>query len=230
MSNRGSVAQRVRQIQERVAEAARTSGRQGGDVTLVAVTKTCPAPLVEQLLEAGVCHIGENRVQELCAKAPLVRPAGAVWHMIGHLQRNKIRRALEHAVWVQSVDSERLADALERETARCERELNCLVEVNMTPAENKTGAPPAVVRDICEKIAASRWLRLRGFMTIGPLTGGEKEMRSCFAGLRELAVSLGDLCPAPELSMGMSSDFEWAIEEGATMVRIGSLLTGGYGG
>lgn len=224
-----TIAGRLEQIRNRIDHAAARSGRSGRDITLIAVTKTHSADVVQELVDAGVTHVGENRVQELSAKVPLVS-GDVVWHMIGHLQRNKVNRTVACAQWVQSVASVRLAQALGGSARERGVRVRCLVEVNMTTDVTKTGAPRDEVLQICEAVAAEPALELRGLMTIGPLDGTPAQVRDCFSQVRELSLSLGTLCPQPELSMGMSGDFELAVEEGATMVRIGYLLVGNRGG
>jgi pyridoxal phosphate enzyme (YggS family) len=194
-------------------------------VRLIAVTKNHPAETVQRLLDIGVRDIGENRVQEMEEKVP--RLAGDFTaHMIGHLQTNKAQKVWPLAGWVQSVDRERLVRRLEGCHSGAEPKKRVLVEVNTSGEGSKSGCSPIECGRLCELVAGSGALELRGLMTIGPLGGGEAAVRGAFALLRELSQKHCAGIVAPELSMGMSGDFEWAIEEGATMVRVGTALVG----
>lgn len=216
--------QRLEQINDRIEQASIRAGRSRKDVRLIAVTKTHPAEALQALIDLGVHDLGENRTSEILDKVP--RLSGEfTMHMIGHLQTNKVGPVLPHIQWIQSVDRERLISRIEF-LFKEERKLNVLIEVNTSGEESKSGCAPEECRALCEQIIQSKVLELRGFMTIGPLHGDEKAVRSAFSLLRELSEKNSDLVKVPELSMGMSGDFEWAIEEGSTMVRIGSLLLG----
>lgn len=208
----GAIADAVARVRERIASAARRAGRDPSDVTLIAATKTVDAARVRAAVAAGVTDVGENRAQELLDKAPVVD--GARWHFIGTLQRNKVRAL---APWVscwQSVDREGLAV----EIARRAPGAHVLVEINVAGETQKSGCTPEAAPGLVERFDALG-LHVDGLMTIPP--AGD-DPRPWFAALRELGARIG----VPELSMGMTDDFEVAIEEGATMVRVGRALFG----
>ena len=211
-------------IQERIARACDKAGRSKDTVRLVAVTKTFPAETVQSLIDIGVREIGENRVQEMAAKAPGLK-GDFVLHMVGHLQTNKVTQALRFASWIQSIDSERLVARIEHCHTGGEK-VKALVEVNTSGEASKSGCLVGQCRQLCKRVAASSALELQGLMTIGPFGGNEAQVRGSFRTLQKLGDSIVDLVARPELSMGMSDDFEWAIQEGSTMVRIGTALAG----
>jgi pyridoxal phosphate enzyme (YggS family) len=214
------------ELMQRVAAAAQKSGRSPDAITVITVTKTHPAELLQMVLDKGMKHIGENRVQEITAKVPLLKGEKVV-HCIGHLQRNKARKAVALCDWIHSLDSDRIIDAVARHAADYTKKMPVLVEVNTSGESSKNGCPPQQTIKLCEQIAAAPYLQLRGLMTIGPLGGTQKQVRGAFSQLRMLGEKITPLVSADlQLSMGMSSDFEWAIEEGATMIRVGSVLLG----
>jgi len=222
------LAARLSEVRERIERACLRAGRAAGSVRLVAVTKNHPAETVQRLIDLGVRDIGENRVQEIEEKAPRLAGEFTV-HLIGHLQTNKAQKVWPLAGWIQSVDREKLARRLEGLYGGGERK-RALVEVNTSGEESKSGCTPEECGRLCGIVAESKALELRGLMTVGPLGGNEAAVRRAFATLRELSLKhCGGVAGGAELSMGMSGDFEWAIEEGATMVRIGTTLVGGRG-
>ncbi len=206
-------------VRERIANACARAGRDPSGVRLVAVTKTRSVEEIEAILSLGVKDIGENRVQEALSKAPRVK-SPARWHMVGHLQRNKARRAVPLFEYLHSLDSVRLAGVLEKECARAGKTLPILMELNVTGEESKTGLAPEGLDELVERCRAAEHLELRGLMTMAPFVDDPEAVRPGFVRLGELARELG----LPELSMGMTNDFEVAVEEGATMVRIGTAL------
>lgn len=215
-------------VQERIAAAQMRAGRSGA-VTIVAVTKTHPAAAVRAALTAGLRAIGENRVQELAAKVEAVGRAAAEWHLIGHLQRNKVRRALPLFDVIESLDSYRLAQELSTEAERGQRAVEALVEVNISGEASKSGFAAEEVLDATAAMAQLPRLHLRGLMTIGPLTDDRAAVRAAFVRMRGLFESCGRDVPAFDarwLSMGMSGDFDMAVEEGSNMVRLGTILFG----
>jgi pyridoxal phosphate enzyme (YggS family) len=217
-------AGRLAAVRERIARAAARSGRPPEAVRLVAASKTVPAGLLAAAVAAGVAELGENRVQEAEEKIPLVLPR-PVWHLIGHLQSNKARRACALFDCIQSVDSERLALALDRHVAELGRPvpLDVLVEVNVGGETTKHGVVPTAAAGLVDVIRARcRRLSLRGLMTVGPLCERPDDARPAYRMLARLADDAG----LAERSMGMSGDYEIAIEEGATIVRVGSALFG----
>ena len=220
----GGLAGRLADVRGRIERACWRAGRAAGAVRLIAVTKNHPVETAQRLIGLGVRDIGENRVQEIEEKAPRL-VGGFTLHMIGHLQTNKAQKVWPLAGYIQSVDRERLVRRLESLYGGGPRK-RVLVEVNTSGEESKSGCRPDECLSLCETVAQSAALELRGLMTIGPLGGGEREVRGAFALLRELSQKCCGMIETPELSMGMSGDFEWAIEEGATMVRIGTTLVG----
>lgn len=210
------IAETLARVRARIAGAARRAGRRPEEVTVVGATKLVPVPRLAEALEAGLAHLGENRAQDLVAKAAAL--AGAqrppVWHFIGRLQRNKVRMLAPHVTWWHSVDRLELGAELARRAPAA----RVLVEVNVAAEPTKAGCRPAEVTGL---VAHLRGLGLdvRGLMTVPP---AGRDPRPTFAALRGMAEGLG----LPELSMGMSDDFEAAVEEGATMVRIGRALFG----
>lgn len=222
-----TAADRLAQIQARLAAAAAKAGRKAEDITLVAVSKTQPAEAVRGVYDAGQMIFGENRVQELLAKAPLL-PAAARWHLIGHLQSNKIRKVLPVAELIHGVDSLELARDIDRIAADLGLFPRVLLETNVSGEGTKFGFKPEVLREQIGPLLALPRVQVEGLMTIAPLAEDPEAVRPFFAALRhlrdELAAATGT--PLPALSMGMSGDFEIAIEEGATMVRVGSAIFG----
>jgi pyridoxal phosphate enzyme (YggS family) len=218
---------RLDAVEARLRDACRRAGRDRGDVTLVAVTKTVPVEVARALPELGVLDLGENRPQELWRKAEAVPPP-VRWHLIGHLQRNKVGRTLPLLHRVHSVDSPRLLHALEEEAARRQVSLPALLEVNVSREPNKHGLTPEEVADLAPAIAALKHVRVDGLMTMAALEEDPERCRPTFAELRTLRDRLGDRLgpghPLVHLSMGMSNDFEVAVEEGATLVRLGTVL------
>jgi hypothetical protein len=213
-ASRAGIAASVAEVRSRVAEAARRAGRDPAAVTVVAATKTVPLERVRAVLECGVLDVGENRAQELVAKAPGCSDLPARWHFLGRLQRNKVRALAPHVVWWHTVDRVVLADELARRAPGA----SVLVEVNLAGEAQKDGCAPHDVAALVDGLAA-RGLAVRGLMTVPPHDG---EPRRWFAALRELGERLG----LAELSMGMTEDYEVAVEEGATMVRVGRALFG----
>ena len=228
-----ALAERLAAVRARIARSAARSGRPAEAVRLVGASKTVPASRLVEALAAGLSDLGENRVQEAEAKIPQVLgalPTGAAkptWHLIGRLQSNKVRKAVGLFDWIHSVDSPRLADALDRVAA----ELGCaprvLIEVNTAGEASKAGVRPEETSALIEHVARLPRLELRGLMTVGPLVTAPEEARPAFRALKALLDQGRRAAPGMDtLSMGMSGDFEVAIEEGATLVRVGSALFG----
>ena len=233
---RALIQKNAGEIKERVNSAARRAGRDAGGITIIGVSKFQPPELMHYALECGIKVFGENRVQERAEKAAGWSGGPAVWHMIGRLQRNKVRKAVDLFSCIQSVDGYELAVSIERVTAERvesgEEPLGrypVMVEVNTSREESKGGVEPGECINLVGKIVSGcPHLSVEGLMTIGPLYGGESETRASFALLRGLAAEVRDRCgiDVTHLSMGMSGDFEIAIEEGSTMVRIGTGIFG----
>jgi len=212
-------------LRRRIAEAAERAGRRPDEITLIAVSKTFPAEAIRTAYRAGLRDFGENYVQEFEAKtAALEELPGARFHLIGHLQSNKARRAVQLFDSIQTVDSLRLARRLEEAVAssRPERKLPVMIEVKLSPEESKAGVTPEQLSELVEALRACPHLQLTGLMTMPPYSEHAEDSRPYFRRLRALA----QLYRLPQLSMGMSHDFEVAIEEGATHVRIGTALFG----
>jgi pyridoxal phosphate enzyme (YggS family) len=226
-----SLSARVEEVRERIARAAERAGR-AGPVTLVAVTKTHPAEAVRAAVAAGVEDVGENRVPELEEKVAEVAEVGrdAVrWHLIGHLQRNKVRKAIPLFDLLHSLDSLRLAETVSAEAVRTGTTVRALVQVNSAGEETKGGFAPDEAVDAVGRICALPGLRIEGVMTMAPFAGEEAVLRRAFGTTRrvweEAARQVPEFRPL-HLSMGMSNDFEVAVEEGSTLVRVGTVLFG----
>lgn len=217
-------------VRARIAEAARRAGRDPVAITIVAVTKGHPIAAAREALAAGLPDIGENRVQEALEKMEAWPDAPVRWHLVGHLQRNKAKHAVGRFALIHSLDSARLADALEQEAAKRDLVQDVLVEVNVAREPQKSGVVPEQAEALLARVASLPHLKLCGLMTMAPLTGDVTVQRATFRGLRELRDRLASTWPlAPDtwhLSMGMSNDFEIAVEEGATMLRLGTVLFG----
>lgn len=215
-------------VLERIGAAAARAGRDPADITLVAVSKTVPAERLAAAVAAGLTTLGENRVQEAEAKADAV--AGATWHLVGPLQSNKVRRALEVFEMIESIDSVELAQRIDRlaSDVRPGERIPVLLQVNVDDDTAKAGFSSAAIEENLGEILALEHLEVRGLMTIGRLVDRPEDARPTFAGLREFAGRLRARHPnlGSDLSMGMSDDFEIAVEEGATVVRVGRALFG----
>jgi pyridoxal phosphate enzyme (YggS family) len=217
------IAGNLRSVRERVAAACERAGRSPDEVTVVGVSKTFPATLVVEACRAGLTDMGENRVQEAAAKIPQVEALGSCprWHLVGHLQTNKVKTALGLFDIIHSVDSLRLAEFISRQAANLPVR-PILLEVNVAGEASKFGLRPEETGRALEGIARLPGLAVQGLMTVAPLVDDPEEVRPVFRELRRLRDALG-LC---DLSMGMTDDFEVAIEEGATIVRIGRAIFG----
>ncbi len=223
-----NIAANVAEIRGRIAEAARRSGRTADAVKLIAVTKYAGAEEIRALVAAGCTELGESRPQQLWEHAAALGDLSVCWHMIGHLQRNKVERTLPLVAMVHSVDSIRLAEAIDCAAGAMGRRMPVLLEVNASGEAAKHGFAPTEIEPLLPKLLGLKRIDIRGLMCIAGLEGGDETARRNFAALRTLRDRLQANCPEgirlDELSMGMSSDFEIAVEEGATMVRIGSAL------
>ena len=212
-----------------MASAAQRVGRDAGSIDLVAISKTKPASLILEAIDAGITDIGENRVQEAKSKRSQVnRPAK--WHLVGHLQTNKVKQALQIFDLIHSVDSIRLLAEIDRRSSQLNRQTDALVEVNTSGEESKYGLQPNEALSFMESAVEYAHVRIRGLMTVGKFVPDPEEVRPSFVLLRKLKESI-DSQEFPNirmkyLSMGMTNDFEVAIEEGANMVRIGSAIFG----
>ena len=222
------IASNLAEIRERIARSAARAGRAAEDITLVAVSKTFPPEAIRSAFELGLRHFGENRVQERESKQAAVADLDATWHLIGHLQSNKARRAASLFNRVDSVDSLALAQKLDAAAASEAKRLQVLIEVHQGGEETKSGVPEADLPALAENIVRLQNLELLGLMTIPPYFDKPEQVRPYFQKLRTLRdqVCLQIGMPLNALSMGMSHDFEIAIEEGATEIRVGTALFG----
>lgn len=229
----------IERVRARIAVAAERVGRDPADVRLVAVTKTVPAYRVHMAWELGLTDFGENRVQEAVEKIPLVFPEEKSeirnsqfpirWHMIGHLQRNKVKYVIPLFELIHSVDSVRLAREIDKRAGYADKVVPVLIEVNVAGEASKFGFAPEAVADAVSEIAELPRVRVQGLMTVAPIAGDPEEVRPHFRRLRGLRDRLADQFPDVDwhhLSMGMTDDFEIAVEEGATLVRIGRAIFG----
>jgi pyridoxal phosphate enzyme (YggS family) len=222
-----SLTENLEAVRERIASAALRSGRKPDDVQLVAISKTYPAEMIREASEAGQVLFGESRVQEALIKIPSL-PSHLRWHFIGHLQSNKVRKVLPNFELIHGVDSSALARDIDRVGAESGLFPRVLLEVNVSGEGSKHGfAPEALERDL-EGLLAMPRLQVEGFMTMAPLAAEAEASRPYFAALRELRDRLSTTTgiPLTTLSMGMSGDYEVAVEEGATLVRVGSAIFG----
>jgi hypothetical protein len=221
------ISEKILELKESIRRVTRLAGRDPGSVCLVLVTKTVEPARVLEAYQAGERDFGENRVQEWQEKKGAL-PADIRWHLIGHLQTNKVKYVIGQVALIHSLDRIDLADAIERQAkAKGIAEVPCLVQVNMSGEESKFGLDPAAVEDFVRQMIARPSLKICGLMSIGPLTDDEGKIRDCFRKSRELFERLKAEFPEYSmevLSMGMSSDYRIAIEEGANMLRIGSLV------
>ncbi len=220
-------SERILRLRERVAAACAKSNRSVDDVELIAVTKTHGPEVVRDAFDAGIRIMGENRVQEAAAKIPQ-SPSGPDWHLIGHLQKNKIRAALPLFTFFHSVDTPELLANIERIAGECDASPHILFEVNVSGEASKFGLKPANLPAIIEQALSLRHVTLEGFMTMAPFSPNPEDSRPHFARLRELRDEMETKfnISLPRLSMGMSGDYEVAIEEGATWIRVGTALFG----
>ena len=219
----------LQEVEKRIQAACDRAGRKREEVTLIAVSKTKPVETLQEAYDLGVRIFGENKVQELTAKYEAL-PKDIHWHMIGHLQTNKVKYIIDKAELIHSVDSLKLAETIEKEAAKHDLIAYILVEVNVAEEESKFGMKMEEVIPFVEKVSAFPHVRVRGLMTIAPFVEDPEENRSIFADLHKLYIDIKkknhDNDTVSVLSMGMTNDYEVAIEEGATMVRVGTGIFG----
>lgn len=225
-----TIESRFSQIRQRVEAAAERSGRPRSSVRIIAVSKYRTVEEIEEALRAGVTEIAENRVQEADRKHPLLKDKKLIWHLVGHLQGNKANRAVQMFDWIHSLDSVKLAERIDRLAAEIGKRQRVLVQVDLAGEEAKSGLPAAGLFEDLEQMGKLEHLNVEGFMVLPPFLSDTEDVRPYFSRLRDLrdeARKRGIFAgPLAELSMGMTHDFEVAIEEGATMVRIGTALFG----
>lgn len=219
-----SIAENVSDIRKRMAAAAKRAGTSPERISLVAVTKTVGVPEIQEAIRAGITDIGENYVQDAARKSEAIG-RDVRWHMIGHLQMNKVRRAVQIFDLIQSVDSAALAGEIGKRSLAMEKTSQVLVEVNISGEPSKFGAAPEDTLALCEAVAGIEGVKLVGLMGIAPFVGDPSIIRRSFAGLRNLWEGLPS-AHREWLSMGMTADFEIAIEEGSNMIRVGTAIFG----
>jgi len=225
------IARNAEEVQARIAQAAAKSGRAAKDVTLVGVTKTVAAAEIAKLMAAGVQTFGENRVQELLEKVDEPALAGAEWHLIGHLQTNKVKYIADKVALIHSVDSEKLAAEIDRRAEMAGRTMEVLVEINIADELSKHGVDARDVEALIGEICKFRNIMVRGLMCVAPFVENAADNRVLFEKMRKIFIDIRrksyDNVYMDILSMGMTNDFEVAVEEGATMVRVGTGIFGG---
>ena len=223
------IKENVADVEAKIQAACDRSGRKREDVTLIAVSKTKPVSDIYEVMETGIKDYGENKVQELCDKIETIHEP-LNWHMIGHLQRNKVKYIVDKVSMIHSVDSLRLAEQINLEAAKKNVEVDILIEVNVAEEDSKFGLSTEEVIDMVQSIAKLPNVHIKGLMTVAPFTDDPEENRPYFRNLKQLAVDIAhkniDNVTMNVLAMGMTGDYEVAIEEGATMVRVGTGIFG----
>lgn len=216
-------------VEARIQAACDRAGRSRKEVTLIAVSKTKPVEMLQTIYDAGSRDFGENKVQEMCDKIELL-PADIRWHMIGHLQTNKVKYIVGRVSLIHSVDSLHLAQEIEKQAAKLDVIVPILVEVNIAEEESKFGIHKEETISLVREVATLPHIRIQGLMTIAPYVENPEDNRACFRGIKQLSVDIAreniDNVSMDCLSMGMTGDYEVAIEEGATMVRVGTGIFG----
>ena len=216
-------------VQKRVEAACKRAGRDSSEVTLIAVSKTKPVSMIEEIMAEGIVDFGENKPQELKEKYDVL-PKNLKWHMIGHLQRNKVKYIIDKACMIHSVDSLRLAETIQLEAGKLDLVMPVLIEVNIAREESKFGVYEEAAEELVRQVAKLPNLRVEGLMTIAPFVEKAERNRVYFENLRKLYVDIKskniDNVNMCNLSMGMTGDYEIAIEEGATLVRVGTGIFG----
>jgi pyridoxal phosphate enzyme (YggS family) len=223
----GDIEKNLSRVRAKIAQAAAKAGRDPGGITLMAVTKTVPVAKIREAVAAGVTIFGENYVQEARAKIEELGQAGIEWHLIGHLQTNKVKHAVRLFDLIHSVDSLTVARELDKRAAAAGRLIKCLIEVNLSQEGSKFGIKKERTLELVRALKELKNISLKGLMTMPSYAADPEAARPYFIALRNLREEIeASGIPLPELSMGMSSDFEVAIEEGATIVRIGTAIFG----
>lgn len=223
------IKENLAKVHENIKKACEKAGRNPKEVTLIAVSKTKPVSMIEEAYQAGSREFGENKVQEIMEKHPKL-PSDVHWHMIGHLQRNKVKYVIDKACLIHSVDSLRLAEEISSQAEKKKVEMDILVEVNIAQEESKFGASREEAVRLVEEIARLPHIHIQGLMTIAPFVENPEDNRQYFRQIRELSVDIMqkniDNVSMSVLSMGMTGDYMVAVEEGATMVRVGTGIFG----
>ncbi|HEY8348605.1 MAG TPA: YggS family pyridoxal phosphate-dependent enzyme [Clostridia bacterium] len=227
--DRDIIIENIDELRSRVAAAAARAGRDPAGIKIVAVTKTVEPERIMAAYQCGITDFGENRVQELVQKADIMN-VECKWHMIGHLQTNKVKYIIDRVCMIHSLDSIELANEINRRAEKAGRIMDALVQVNVAGESTKYGVEPASAPDFVKEVSRMGNIRIRGLMTIAPLVSDPEEVRWVFRGLRQLLIDIGkeniDNVSMEYLSMGMSNDFEVAIEEGANIIRPGTVIFG----
>ena len=223
------VEKNISEVKKRISEAAKAAGRNENEVTLIAVSKTKPVEMIKEAYDTGIRDFGENKVQEIMEKYPLL-PSDIRWHLIGHLQTNKVKYIIDKVCMIHSVDSLKLAEEISRQAVKHNVTVDILIEVNVAGEDTKFGVKPEDTVDLCRSISTLPGIRIRGLMTVAPIISDPEENRPVFCALRQLFVdidgkNIDNVC-MDCLSMGMSGDYTVAIEEGATFVRVGTSIFG----
>ena len=223
------IVENLQNIENRIQEACARAGRKRDEVTLIAVSKTKPVEMLQEVYKEGIRDFGENKVQELCQKSEVL-PENIKWHRIGHLQTNKVKYIVGKTRLIHSVDSLKLAEEIQRLAEKRDVDVDILVEVNIANEESKFGISKEKVIDLVQAISRLTRVHIKGLMTIAPLVNNPEDNRLFFRGIKELSVDIElqniDNVSMDVLSMGMTGDYEVAIEEGATMVRVGTGIFG----
>lgn len=223
------IVENLQNIERKIQEACNRAGRKRDEVTLIAVSKTKPVEMLQEVYKEGIRDFGENKVQELCQKIEVL-PENINWHMIGHLQTNKVKYIVGKTRLIHSVDSLKLAEEIQRLAEKRDVDVDILVEVNIANEESKFGISKEEVIDLVQAISRLTRVHIKGLMTIAPLVNNPEDNRLFFRGIKELSVDIElqniDNVSMDVLSMGMTGDYEVAIEEGATMVRVGTGIFG----
>jgi len=216
-------------VRKNIADSAKKAGKRPEDIAIICVTKKASIEQVKEAIACGITDIGENRIQNAVEKYNLLRSAALKWHLIGHLQTNKVKKAVEVFDLIHSVDSLHIAEAISKEAAKINKTQDVLIQVNVSGEQSKFGIKPESAIDLIKQIVLLSNIRVLGLMTIGPLDSSPDDTRQCFRSLKKLFDNLNSLLVTHDsqlttLSMGMSGDYQMAIEEGSTMVRIGSAI------
>jgi len=222
------IKENIEIIKKGIAEAAEGCGRKAEDVRLIAVTKTYGVDVINEAIDCGVTDIGENRVQEIMEKYEHVKPVK--WHLIGHLQKNKVKYIIDKVSLIHSVDSLGLAEEINKQAAKIGKVQDILIQVNVSGEESKFGVEPEECAELCENIAKLPNVKICGLMTVAPFIDDEELLAKVFNGLRQISLdisaNLTDTVYMDELSMGMTNDYPIAVANGATMVRVGTAIFG----
>lgn len=222
------ILENIKEANRKIENAAKTAGRDRNEITLIGVSKTKPVSLIKEAVDCGISVLGENRVQEIMEKFDHIE--GAVWHLIGHLQKNKVKYIIDKVDLIHSVDSLELAKEIDKQAKKFDKVQKILIQVNISGEESKFGLPKEEVLPLLNEVKSLENVKVKGLMTMAPFGASEDELHEIFGGLKKLSIDIKekkvDNIDMEELSMGMSGDFEIAILEGATMVRVGTGVFG----